>query len=424
VYRAALALIAGDTVGTIQLANRAIDLAQPDDHVRRGSAAALVGLAEWTNGDIEDASRHYTDAITELTAAGHISDVLGCALALADMRRAQGRLGDARHVLEDGLALAHAHHVVRGTGDMHAGLADLLVARNDLEGARQHLEAVAQLGEHAGLPQLPYRWRVASAHLHRAEGDRSAALALLQEAEPLYNTDMSPPVRPVSAMRVRAQLDVGDVAAARRWAAASGLSPDDELTYLREYEHVTVARVLLADDAADDAERLLERILAAAEGGGRTETAIEVLVLLSLLRATRGDPAGATTTLGRALQLGESESYVRPFADELPALEPVLRAIPATEPGGSLARTVLAGAAPSAEPPPSPQPRPVPLVDPLSDRELDVLRMLRGELTGPEIARELHVSLNTLRTHTKNIYAKLGATNRREAVRRATELGL
>ena len=117
--------------------------------LQRGSASALVGLAQWTGGDLDGASARYTDAIESLTAAGHISDVLGCSIALADMRLVQGRLGDAERVFETALELARTHHVVRGTADMHAGLSEVLIERDDLAGARRHLDTCSQLGEQA-----------------------------------------------------------------------------------------------------------------------------------------------------------------------------------------------------------------------------------------------------------------------------------
>src|SRR5690606_19759768 len=120
------------------------------------------------------------------------------------------------------------------------------------------------------------------ARLRQIEGDLPAALELLEEAEPLYDTDMSPPVRPVTAVAARARLAGGDLAAARRWADAAGLTPDDELGYVREYEHLTLARLLLAEGALDAATRLLDRLLDAAERGRRTRSVIEILVVRSL----------------------------------------------------------------------------------------------------------------------------------------------
>jgi LuxR family maltose regulon positive regulatory protein len=333
VYRAALALVAGDTEGTIEHANRALDLAGQSDHLPRGSAAALVGLAHWTVGDLESASRRYDEAVASLTAAGNISDVLGCSIAVADIHRTQGRLNDAIRTYQAGLDLAEAHGVVRGTADMHVGLSEVMLERNDLTAATRHLTASTQLGEQAGLPQHAYRWRVATARLRRAEGDLHAALDLLAEAERVYNTDMSPPVRPAAAVRAQAQLADGETAAPLRWAAERGLSVDDDVSYIREYEHLTFARVLLATDTADgddrsatDAARLLERLLAPAEAGKRTGSVIEILIVLSLAHQHRGDHEAATAALEQALARGEPEGYLRIFVDELSALEPLLRA--------------------------------------------------------------------------------------------------
>ena len=434
VYRAALALIAGDIGGTIEHASRALDLADRTDHLPRGSAAALVGLAHWTLGDIESATRRYTDALASLTASGNISDVLGCSLALADMHITLGRLGDAIRTLQAGLDLAESHGVVRGTADMHIGLCEVLLERNDLAAALRHFDASTQLGEQAGLPQHAYRWRVAAARLRRTEADLAGALDLLDEAEALYNTDMSPPVRPVAAVKARTQLAAGDVAAARRWSAECGLAPDDELSYLREYEHLILARVLLASPAdegdnrsADDAVRLLERLLAAADEGGRAGSAIEILIVLALAQQAGGDLTAAGAALEQALGRADPEGYVRLFVEELPALSSLLRSVSPEGVAGDRARLVLGvGGAPATIVPADPVARGSGpgLVDELSTRELEVLRLLRSDLSGPDIARELLVSLNTLRTHTKNIYMKLGVNNRREAVTRAAELGL
>jgi len=423
VYRAALALVAGDLAETERQAERALAAAVPGDHLQRGAAAALVGLARWTAGDLDEATRRYTESIAELTAADHVSDVLGCSIALADMRLVQGRLDDARHVLESGLVLARAHDVVRGTADMHVGLCEVHLERGDLDAAAEHLAAATALGDAAGLPQHPYRRRVAAAGRCRGEGDLAGALRLLTEAAPLYDTDMSPPVRPVTAMAARARLSAGDLAGARRWVEAAGVRPDDEPRYLHEYEHVTLARVLLADGEVDAAVDLLERLRAAATAGGRRGSLVEIAVALALAQQAGGQRAEATATLAEALAAAAPEARRRPFTEERPTLDPLLRAVTATGgAGAAFARTLLGADRRSGG-----APRPASaqgLVDPLSERELEVLHLLRGDQSGPELARELHVSLNTLRTHTRNIYTKLGVTNRREAVRRAGELGL
>jgi LuxR family maltose regulon positive regulatory protein len=224
------------------------------------------------------------------------------------------------------------------------------------------------------------------------------------------------------------------VSAALDWVRQAGLSSQDELSYLREYEHVTLARILLAQHAADgdpevlaEARGLLERILAAAEDGGRDGTVIEVLALLTLAHRTAGE-ADLLEVLERALRLAEPEGYVRVFVSEGGLMSELLEKVSRRRPGWAYPRRLLEAARSSG---PAKPMAPYAaarvqdgLVEPLTGRERDVLRLLATELDGPAIARELVVSLNTVRTHTKNLYAKLGVTNRRAAITRAHALNL
>jgi LuxR family maltose regulon positive regulatory protein len=310
---------------------------------------------------------------------------------------------------------------------MHVGMSEILRERDDLRRARRHLDEARNLGEENGLPQNPYRSRVAAARIRQAEGDPEAALDLLAEAGRLYAGDFSPDVRPVDAMKARVWIAQGRLPEAMGWARERGLSATDDLRYLREFEHVTLARLILAqgardrsDDRIGEAIDLLERLLVAAEVGGRTGSVIEILVVQALARRARDDVAGALASLERAVALAEPEGYVRVVADEGPTMAALLRLAAQGRNAPSYLRRLLAAiVAPAARAPVD-----QPLIEPLSERELDVLRLLESELDGPDIARELTVSVATVRTHTRNIYAKLGVNNRRTAVRRAGELGL
>jgi LuxR family maltose regulon positive regulatory protein len=364
-----------------------------------------------------------------LRRAGHIADTFGCAIALADIRRVQGRLGEAMRTYEQALqgAPEQGGAVLRGTADMYVGMSEVHRERDDLPGATQQLLRSQQLGEHTGLPQNRYRWRVAMARIREAEGDLGGALDLLNEAERLYVGDFFPNVRPVPALRARLRVAQGELGEALGWARERGLSVADDLSYLREFEHITLARVLLARYATERAERpiheatrLLEGLLRAAEEGARTGSVIEILVLQALARQAREDIPAALASLQRALTLAEPEGYVRIFVDEGPPMASLLRAAAKQGTARNYVRRLLAAVNKTENSMPASQG----LIEPLSARELDVLRLLGTDLDGPEIARELVVSLNTMRTHTKNIYAKLGVNNRRAAVRRARELGL
>ena len=428
-YRAAQALVGGDGPGTARHARRALELSPADDHLGRASAAALMGLASWASGDLEAGYSGYAECTAGLRRAGHIADTFGCAIALADIRRTQGRLGEAMRTYEQ--ALQRASHpggpVLRGTADMYVGMSELHRERDDLPAATQQLLRSQELGEHTGLPQNRYRWRVAMARIREAEGDLGGALDLLNEAERLYVGDFFPNVRPVPALKARVRVAQGELGEALGWARERGLTADDDLSYLREFEHITLARVLLARYTAERAERpiqeatrLLEGLLRAAEEGQRTGSVIEILVLQALARQAQDDVPAALASLRRALTLAEPEGYVRIFADEGPPMASLLRAAAKLRIAPGYVRRLLAAVNKTGDGTPASQG----LTEPLSERELDVLRLLGTDLGGPEIARELIVSLNTVRTHTKNIYAKLGVNNRRAAVRRARELDL
>jgi len=428
-YRAAQALVRGDGPGTVRHARRALELAPADEHLGRASAAALMGLAFWASGDLEAGHSGYAECMAGLRRAGHIADTFGCAIALADIRRTQGRLGEAMRTYEQALQRASepGGSVLRGTADMYVGMSEIHRERDDLPAATQQLLRSQDLGEHTGLPQNRYRWRVAMARIREAEGDLDGALDLLNEAERLYVGDFFPNVRPVPALRARVRIAQGELGEALGWARDRGLSAEDDLSYLRECEHITLARVLLARYAAERAERssqeatrLLERLLRAAEEGQRTGSVIEILVLQALARQARGDVPAALASLQRALTLAEPEGYVRIFVDEGPPMAALLRAAAKQGIAPRYVRRLLAAVNKTEDSTPVAQG----LIEPLSERELEVLRLLGTDLGGPEIARELVVSLNTVRTHTKNIYAKLGVNNRRAAVRRARELDL
>ncbi|MDB5045226.1 MAG: helix-turn-helix transcriptional regulator [Deinococcus sp.] len=432
IYRAGIALSQGDLTGTVRFARQVLELAQEDDDLRRGSAAGFLAIVSWRTGDLEAAHRSYTGCMTWLQRAGYLPDAIGCAAALAQIRQMQGRLREAALTYGRGLTLAASSgpSPLRGAADMHVGLSEIHRESGDLSAAAQDLRNSAALGEFAGLPPHPARWRVALARLRETTGDLDGALELLAEAERVYISDLLPDFRPLSALRARVWVLQGRLEEALGWARDRQLSVDDELTSLREFEHITLARILLAQGTTDaaaqvlpEARALLARLLPEAQNGGRTGSVIEILMLQALAEHRQGGLPAALLLAG-ALERAEPEGYVRLFLDEGSPLRALLTAVSqqpqVSDSARRYARRLLT--ADHTQAPRPPQPRPS--LETLSERELEVLRRLGSELDGPALARELRVSLNTLRTHTKNIYSKLGVNSRRSAVRRAEELGL
>ena len=452
IARAGLALTRGDVPGTVTYARRALDLAPEDAHLTRGSAAGLLGLASWTSGDLEAAHRSYADGIASLQKAGNLSDALGCAIAVADIQMVQGRLHEAMHTYERALqrALEQGVPPLRGTADMYVGMSGLHRERNDLQTATQHLLRSKELGEHTGLPQNRYRWCVAMARIREAQGDLDSALDLLHEAERLYVGDFSPNVRPIAASVSRVWVAQGKIGEALNWVRERGLSVSDEPSYLREFEHITLVRVLLArstsnstDSSILEAMELLEHLLQAAEEGKRTGSVIEILAQQALAHQMQGNILAALVPLERALTLAEPEGYIRIFVDEGPPMAVLLaklheharkrpRAASTKVPLAYIERLlallrserVHEEASPAATSSPSAPPPAQPLLDPLTERELEVLRLIAAGLSNRAIATQLVLAVSTVKSYVNTIYSKLQVESRTQAVARARALHL
>lgn len=445
VYRASLAQARGDVAGTVRHARQALELAGPEDHFVRGAGAGFLGLAAWAAGNLKEALGTFSAAVRSLHAAGNLVDELDSTVVLGDMWVASGRPSRARRLCELALQTATegGHPYFRATADLHVALAELDLELDDLTSAEAHLETARVLGERTSITENRHRWFVAMSQVRAADGDYDTATRLLDQAEVLYRHGFYPDVRPIGAMKARVRIAAGDLASAVGWADDRGVSVSDDAVYLHEYEHLALARLLLAQHRAGPRNGeagsagpvtrvldLLERLQTAATDAGRDGSLLEIRVLQALAHHALGDLPAALAALDRAMgEAPEPDSYVRLYLDEgAPMLALLNQAASATDPvpGAEHGETVRGQArrllerartVECAEPPQS-------LVEPLSRRELEVLRLLESELTGPEIASELYVTLNTLRTHTKRIFTKLGAKTRAAAVRRARERGL
>ncbi|MBE0695656.1 MAG: tetratricopeptide repeat protein, partial [Anaerolineaceae bacterium] len=444
--RAYRSLALGDVPGTVKYARQALELTPEDDQTRYMQAISLLGLAQYTSGDLEAAERSLADFHTNLRKTGEIPTLLGITFLLADIQVALGRLHEAESSYQQTLRLVtgQGEPMPLGTADLYRGLAELFVERGNLETAAQHLLTSQKLGEQSATTDWPHRLCVSQARLKEAQGDLEGALTLLDEAERVHIRGPLPDVHPVAALKARVWLKQGRLAEALGWARLQDLSVEDDIHYMREFEHITLARALIAAGKSDrgagcldDAARLLGRLLQAAETGGRVGSAIPILLLQALVFQAQDNLPHALAALERALALAETQGYLRTFVDEGEAMRSLLRLLIEKQsrsrghPLSGYAGKLLAAFTQPAAAPKSASihhrigmMESAPLVEELSERELEVLKLLRSELSGPEIAQQLIVSLNTLRTHTKNIFSKLGVSNRRAAIRRAEELDL
>ncbi len=263
----------------------------------------------------------------------------------------------------------------------------------------------------------------------------TAALELLSEAEHLYMGDFSPNVRPVAALKIRAYIAQGRLDEGLAWVHTRGLSASDTLSYLHEFEHITLARVLLAqyrqdrvDRALQEAIELLDRLLKAAEAAERMGSALEILVLQALAHQMQGDLHCCAYSVAARPDPGRTGGLCPRVPGRRSSHGPTAARSGDERDHARLCRQTFGGIRGRSKRKrgrspvfPSPQ---TTLVEPLSQRELEILRLFNTDLSGPDIARELVIALSTLRTHTKAIYGKLNVNSRRMAVRRAVELGL
>ncbi len=440
VFRAALAHARGDGRAASDHARRAVELADPDDHQARGGAAGFLGLASWAEGDVIAAVEMFSQAIASIRSAGHLADELTSTVVLADMWLAAGRATTARRLLEG--ALEHgrtsAPAATRGIADLHVALSEIDLETGDLSRARHHLESAIANDKRLPMGESRFRLFVALAKVAAAEGDVQGAIDHLDRAEQLSQPGFVPQVRPIPAMRARLSIAQGKLAEAEAWAKASGVTETDEVSHLREFDLLTLARLLIAQhrderdvDRADDALVLLGRLRVAAEMSGRRRSVVETHMLTALALDGQGHRSEAVESLEHAwADAAEPESHARLLLDEGAPMIELLGEVARSSVDSARAQRLLdlADSTPHAETGmPERHERsmlPGTMVDPLSDRELEVLRLLASDLSGPEIASALFVSIHTIRTHTKRIFTKLDVTNRRAAVSRARELGV
>jgi LuxR family maltose regulon positive regulatory protein len=350
----------------------------------------------------------------------------------------QGQLHLAKEVLGEALEWGAEQGVQQmpATSMVYVKLGDVLREQNDLQSAEDHLLAGIELSA-GGLAVVTGQAYLSLARLKQARGDATGARKALQRAEQAVRGWETPEIAAdMAAHRARLWLAQGDLPAANRWMRQSGILTNREPIYLHEFELLTLARVLIAQGSAQrdeqtlhEARELLEHLQQEAEAGGRMGRVMEVLMLQALTLSqksvkgqARGGADNALDALSRALTLAEPEGYVRMFVDEGAPMarllyEAVAHGIKPEYTGRLLAAFPAVDAA-------QPKLSPSEMVEPLSSRELEVLGLIAEGHSNQEIAAKLHLSLNTVKVHSSNIYSKLGVNSRTQAVAKAKTLGI
>jgi LuxR family transcriptional regulator, maltose regulon positive regulatory protein len=447
--RAYLAELRGEPDRAMEFASQALAAVGEDEWMLASHARGYLGVAEWLRGRLTEAERLLSSTIQQWRAAGErYLAVRGCH-HLGQVQRAQGRLDAALETYQQALEIAAGpgrpggrrgdpgRPALPAAGIAHVGMAEVAYQRGELDTALEHLsEGIARCR------QLAYTQPLATglatlAWTRQANGDRAGAIQAIEEAERVApDLGMTSLLNPVPALQTRLLLAHGDLAAVDRWIKQRGLGPDDQPGYPQEPEYLVLARVLLAQDRPDQALALLERLHAAAAAQGRLGSLIEIQTLRALALAARGDQAGAVAVLADGLTLACPQGYVRVFADEGAPMAALLGRLVAAQrtqqttvgslPLDCLARLLRAFDAEHATPRSGRggSAAVAGLVEPLTEREVEVLGLLAAGRSNQRIAEELVVTLDTVKKHVSRVLDKLGAANRTEAVARAREFGL
>jgi LuxR family maltose regulon positive regulatory protein len=410
--------------------------------VLRGVLTTHLGMGYFGLGHMENAHRFLHNALVLNQQTGIRYAALVCIECLMLVEIARGAPRQARENGEKGLHWieewsrpeASKRRPIRMLAHLRLGLGRVLYEMNDLTQATEVLNQCTAYYELVR-SQSRISGYLLLVDLYQALGDVETALGYLRKLEHIsVAPGFSLPGIPLGAQIAERSLRLSQLrpelndlfAKAVRWAETSGLRVDDEFRYQREYEYLTLARVLIAQDKVQEAIPLLDRLIVSAETAGRMGELITNLSLQAVAHQTQGSTDVALSYLSRALTIGEPEGYVRTFVDLGPPMRDLLRAVIRQGLAADYVSTLLAafGLPVSGMGVTRENLKPDSLIEPLNDRELQILHRMAVRLSNQEIADELHLTVNTVKWYARNIYGKLGVGKRTEAVSRARELGI
>jgi LuxR family maltose regulon positive regulatory protein len=438
--RASLARLRGDAALAAGYNRQALARLGEDDWFMRSFVHWSQAVTDWLDGRLGPAERGLAEVLAERRAVGALfAGFLPMRVwyDLGEVQRAQGNLDAALATYRQALDTFGESSQPALTGPAHVGLAQVLYERNELTAALDHATRGVTLCRQLAFTSALATGLAIVGRIRHAQGDAAGALEAMGEAG---QAGLSPQVitlfNPVPSQRARLLLAQGDTAAAARWTQQRDLRPDDEPGYPQERDYLVLARVLLAQDRPGQALTLLDQLLAPAATGGRIGSVIEIRALQALAHQASRDEPAAMAALVEALTLSCPQGHVRVFADEGPPMGALLGQLVAAHrakqaparpiPLSCLARLVQAfdgnlNAAAALRPELGTVPG---LIEPLTGRELEVLRLLAAGKSNQRIAHDLFVALDTVKKHVTHVLGKLGAANRTEAVARARDLGL
>jgi LuxR family maltose regulon positive regulatory protein len=432
-----IALNRNDAARTLHLGQQALDTLDLQRWRTRASVLLHMGVAYDWLGQLDRAVECFGES---RRVSEQAQDLAGTLLAIANLGAAEKTRAQYRRaaaIFQQGMQLGATDNAIYLPAAiyLYTDLSEVLYEWNDLQGARPLIDQALERSELMGLVRARVTAHRLDARWQYAQGKTEQALQAIAHAARLAQTHNIPPhyASPAYALQVVLWLDSGELARAQAWAQSCGLVANDKFDKPRQEEYLALARVDLARNEPTRAQAILEHLIADAEWGGRTEGVIWGSALLALAHDAQNDSARAYAALTRALELAEPQGFVRTFLDlGAPMLKLLQQCVRATPHARVPARqnylaALLAYAYPTrasdqatAAPP---RPAASEMVEPLTERETQVLHLVAQGLSDKQIANQLIVATGTVKRHLNNIYTKLGVNSRTQALARARQVG-
>lgn len=424
-YRAFYNAVRGNVNRAIEYADRSLPLLQNQEFAVQGLARKAKAWADYLRGEVRPAEALMSDAWEQGKKSGSLYAAIGTGCNLAEILTVEGKLNQAVLVCQEAIRMAEEGALIPAVGLAKMVLATILYERNQLEEAETCIQECIRLLQQGGITQFFGQSYALLAHIQQANGTRNAATANMELAYQIAAASrLERYLHLLEAERARLWLRQGEIDRAVGWAM--GYAALEKSEYLREFEDLTLARVWIAAGTRERVTAILAPLMAAAESEGRSGRLIEALALNALAQPPHRQ-VDAHEKLTRALHLAAPEGYQRVFLDCGEPMAILLNSLPlqtsplreyrdhllASFERISTNRAILAERGRQDE-----------LVEKLSERELEILRLIAIGFPNAKIAQQLYLTENTVRAHASHIFGKLGVHNRTEATARARELGL
>jgi LuxR family maltose regulon positive regulatory protein len=437
--RTTIAAVSDEPASALELGNEALRLLPAENMEIRAYGINSLGVAHYYMGNMADAARSFAESREMAQKAGNVYSTVAAAVYEAEALVSQGRLKDAHQVIEHALNLSNpsaqtSRPRVAATGLAYAILGNLLYEWNRLDEAEQYLTEAIEMGQQLAYGSALWSAYHSLARIRLIHGDQEGAEMLIEQAQ-RYRMSYTVllPARLMDAEQARADLALGRWEEAERWANTYRADQTGSARFVYEMEGVTRVRLYLRQSQPDQAQALLDELHSNVESGDRKGHLIEILALIALSQQAMGETHLTVETLHTALQMAEPEGYLRTFIDEgqpMAALlyqalaegvmpdyiSRLLAAFPAD-------KMITASSPDNLELPQASSPE-AHLIEPLSERELEVLQLMASGASNKEIAEAMTIAVTTAKKHVSNIIRKLGVGNRTQAVAKGRTLGL